>query len=79
MPTLDACPSVKDGVDGSSPAAGGLVDGSSWEGIQAAGRDPEADLRGFDSHAALASVGADVVTGATGTNVCDLRVLILQR
>ena len=55
------------------------MDGSTWEGIRAAGRDPDADLRGFDSHTALASVGADVVTGATGTNVRDLRVLVLRR
>lgn len=64
-----------DGVDGNSPGAGGVVDGSTAARLRDAGIDPLAALRGFDAHTALAAVGDAVVTGPTGTNVRDLRVL----
>jgi len=65
-----------DGIDGSSPAAGAVVDGQTWSLLEAGGVDGEDALRRFDSHTALAAVGADVVTGRTGTNVRDLRVVL---
>lgn len=61
-----------DGVDGNSNAAGALVDGTSWTAIQAAGIDPRAALLACDSAGALAAIGAQIVTGATGVNHADL-------
>jgi hydroxypyruvate reductase len=63
-----------DGRDGPTDAAGALVDGSTWDRIVAAGRDPERDLQRHDSYAALAAADALIKTGPTGTNVMDIVV-----
>ncbi|HSJ12847.1 MAG TPA: DUF4147 domain-containing protein, partial [Longimicrobiales bacterium] len=68
-----------DGVDGSSPAAGGIVDGATAARIAAAGIDPQAALADNDSHTALAAAGAQLLTGATGTNVMDVVVVLRAR
>jgi len=65
-----------DGRDGPTEAAGGLVDDGTLGRIAAAGEDAEALLARNDSNAALAAAGDLLVTGATGTNVADLQVLI---
>jgi glycerate 2-kinase len=61
-----------DGVDGVSGAAGAVVDRHTWGRIRAAGLDPDAHLARFDAAAALAAVGAQIVTGPTGVNHADL-------
>ena len=61
-----------DGIDGNSPAAGAVIDGRTWDAIAEAWGDPDAALARCDSHAALASVGAAVITGPTGVNHADL-------
>ena len=61
-----------DGRDGPTDAAGAIVDGTTWNAISAAGRNPERDLAGHDAYPALASVGALVKPGLTGTNVMDV-------
>jgi hydroxypyruvate reductase len=61
-----------DGVDGNSDAAGALVDNQTCDRMLAIGIDPEESLRKFDSATALASVGAQIVTGPTGVNHADL-------
>lgn len=66
-----------DGRDGPTAAAGGIVDGDSAARMRAAGIDPAARLADNDSHTALAASGDLLVTGATGTNVADLQVLVL--
>lgn len=65
-----------DGRDGPTEAAGGLVDGESLTRMRAAGIDPEEALARNDSNPALAASGDLVVTGATGTNVADLQIMI---
>ena len=57
-----------DGVDGSSTAAGAVVDG--WT-IQRGG-DPTTALADFDSATYLERSGDRIVTGPTGTNVADV-------
>jgi hydroxypyruvate reductase len=65
-----------DGVDGTSEAAGALVDGGTAARIRAAGDDPVGHLEGHDSHPALAAAGDVIVTGPTGTNVADLWIVL---
>jgi hydroxypyruvate reductase len=67
-----------DGNDGSTDAAGGIVDGRTAQRIRDADLDPEGALAGHDSYAALEAGGALLVTGPTGTNVNDLRVALVS-
>lgn len=66
-----------DGIDGPTAAAGGLVDGMSFARARAAGVDVPASRARNDSHTALRALGDLVLTGDTGTNVADLRVLLV--
>jgi hydroxypyruvate reductase len=61
-----------DGVDGSSDAAGAIVDGGSAQRMRDASISPEAALMNNDSHHALFASGDLVHTGPTGTNVADI-------
>jgi hydroxypyruvate reductase len=67
-----------DGRDGPTDAAGGLVDPSSLARIQAAGGDAAALLANNDSYRAFELSGDLLKPGATGTNVADLQVLLLE-
>ncbi len=68
---------ASDGTDGPTDAAGGLVDGTTWQRLQQAGVDPEMALQNNDSYNTLKAVGDLVITGPTGTNVNDL-ILVLS-
>lgn len=61
-----------DGRDGNTPAAGAVVDGSTWRRVIASGRDPTDDLARHTSHDALAAADTLLRTGHTGTNVMDV-------
>jgi hydroxypyruvate reductase len=65
-----------DGIDGNSPAAGAIVDGSTIERARQRGLDPDATLDGFDSFPLFHAIGDAVMTGPTGNNVRDLRILL---
>jgi len=65
-----------DGIDGNSPAAGAIADGSTAVRARARGLDPRACLARCDSFTLFAALGDALVTGATGTNVRDLRLLV---
>ncbi|HUX67977.1 MAG TPA: DUF4147 domain-containing protein [Terriglobales bacterium] len=65
-----------DGVDGSSHAAGALVDGGTLARARAAGLDPARHLADFDPDPLLAATGDLVVTGPTGNNLRDLRLFL---
>ena len=67
-----------DGTDGPTDAAGGIVDGETAERIRKSGMDPYKMLEDNDSYHALKAAGALVMTGATGTNVNDLTVLLIR-
>jgi hydroxypyruvate reductase len=64
---------ASDGTDGPTPAAGALVDHSSWSRLSAAG-DPARALARADAFPLLAGAGLLVRTGPTGTNVLDLHL-----
>jgi len=64
-----------DGVDGNSPAAGAVVDGSTLD--RAGGTDVlRRALTTFNAHPTLDGLGDAIVTGPTGNNLRDLRILL---
>lgn len=65
-----------DGVDGNSPAAGALSDETTLARARALGLDARRFLDESDSHTFFDRLGDAVVTGPTGTNVRDVRILI---
>jgi glycerate-2-kinase len=67
-----------DGADGPTDAAGGLVTGETAATVRENGVDPYQALDGNDSHRALRAGKALVSTGSTGTNVNDLRVVLVS-
>ncbi len=67
-----------DGRDGPTEAAGGLVDSGTLARIRAKGGDPTALLANNDSNRALALANDLLITGASGTNVADVQVLIVD-
>ena len=67
-----------DGTDGPTDAAGGYVDGESFDALKAAGFDLSAVLKNNDAYHALAAVDGLIVTGPTGTNVNDIAIALLD-
>jgi glycerate 2-kinase len=67
-----------DGHDGSTEAAGGIVDGRTASKTRDNGLDPEGALADNDSFPALRAGSALLLTGPTGTNVNDLRVALIS-
>ena len=66
-----------DGNDGSTEAAGGLVDGATAQKIRDGGTNPPESLADNDAYPALKAADALLFTGPTGTNVNDLRVALV--
>jgi glycerate 2-kinase len=67
-----------DGVDGNSPAAGGICDGGAFDEALNLGLNPYEYLDRNDTYTLLSRLGRAIVTGPTGTNVNDLTVLALS-
>jgi glycerate 2-kinase len=65
-----------DGIDGNSPAAGAIVDGSTLERAQTRSLDPDAHLAAFDAYPFFQALGDAITTGPTGNNLRDLRILL---
>jgi glycerate-2-kinase len=65
-----------DGIDGLAAAAGAVVDPTTVARVRNAGLDPSAALVDNDSATALAAAGDSIVTGPTGTNVCDIAIVL---
>jgi glycerate 2-kinase len=65
-----------DGIDGNSPAAGGLVDGTTVARARQCGLHIETALSRFDAFPLLEFLGDAIVVGPTGNNVRDLRILL---
>jgi len=68
-----------DGTDGLTEASGGLVDGETVSRAKAAGLDAGECLRTHSALRLLESTGDLVITGPTGTNVNDLKLLLVGR
>ncbi len=68
-----------DGTDGPTDAAGGYCDEQTTERLAAAGISVYDALRDNDAYHALQKAGGLVITGATGTNVNDVAILLIRR
>jgi len=77
-PHVVALSAGTDGVDGNSPAAGALCDETTLARARALSLDAQEFLAASDAHTFFDALGDAVNTGATGTNVRDLRVLLAQ-
>ena len=64
-----------DGVDGNSPAAGAVADGETLARAKAQSLDPAAAFAQSDASTFFDKLGDAVVTGPTGNNLRDLRIL----
>jgi len=67
-----------DGIDGNSPAAGAVADGETLERAQQVGLNPRHMFRTSDAYIFFARLGDAIVTGPTGNNLRDLRILIAE-
>ncbi len=68
-----------DGTDGPTDAAGGYADGDTRDQLRAEGLDIFKILENNNAYPALQKVGGLIMTGATGTNVNDVSVLLIKR
>ena len=65
-----------DGVDGNSPAAGAVADGSTIGRAQAQGLHLRTSLDRFDAYPFFHALGDAIEVGPTGNNLRDLRILL---
>ena len=65
-----------DGIDGNSTAAGALVDGTTLDRARARGLSAETHLADFNAFPFFAALGDALMTGPTGNNLRDLRILL---
>lgn len=67
-----------DGIDGNTQSAGAIADPTTVERARSFGFKPEESLRNFNACPLFTALGDAVVTGATGQNLRDLRLLIAE-
>jgi glycerate 2-kinase len=68
-----------DGIDGNSPGAGAASDGVTLRRAREAGLDPADFFRRSDAFTFFWKLGDAIVTGPTGNNLRDLRILLADR
>jgi glycerate-2-kinase len=67
-----------EGTDGPTDIAGGIADGETAGRLREAGLDLFEVLRTHNASPALRALGDAVITGPTGTNVVNLRILVVE-
>ncbi|HKV39457.1 MAG TPA: DUF4147 domain-containing protein [Blastocatellia bacterium] len=65
-----------DGIDGNSPAAGAVAPPGLIESAYRLGVDPRVFLDRNDSFSFFRKIGGNIITGSTGNNVRDIRLLL---
>jgi hydroxypyruvate reductase len=65
-----------DGIDGNTRTAGAIADPTTAARARAFGFDPEQSLAAFNACPLFTALGDAVVTGPTGHNLRDLRILL---
>lgn len=76
-PEITALAIGTDGTDGPTDLAGGIVDAATVQRAAERGVDLRERLQRHDAAGALRTLDDGVVTGATGTNVMDLRIVLV--
>jgi len=67
-----------DGIDGNSPAAGAVADGETLGRAMAATLNPGDSFQRSDAYTFFARLDDAIVTGPTGNNLRDLRILLAE-
>jgi hydroxypyruvate reductase len=67
-----------DGIDGNSPAAGAISDSDTLRRAEEQGVSAERSLQNSDSFNFFNALGDAIITGPTGNNVRDLRILLAR-
>jgi glycerate 2-kinase len=67
-----------DGIDGNSPAAGAVADGETLTRAMEAGLHPAEAFRRSDAFTFFARLNDAIITGPTGNNLRDLRILLSE-
>ncbi len=68
-----------DGIDGNSSAAGAIADSETLARVEALNLNAEQALTGYDAFPMFDALGDCVVTGSTGNNLRDLRILLTRQ
>ena len=66
-----------DGIDGNSPAAGAIADAETIKRARALGLNAKTFLETSDAHTLFDSLNDTIITGPTGTNVRDVRIMLV--
>jgi hydroxypyruvate reductase len=78
-PGVFALAGDSDGIDGTEDAAGAIVTPDTLSRARAANLNPREYLAAHDSYSFFAGIGDLVRTGPTGTNVNDIRAVLITR
>lgn len=77
-PGIHAIACDTDGVDGAAEVAGALIGPDTLSRAEALGVDAKKALSTNDAHSFFGTVGGQIVTGPTLTNVNDFRAILIQ-
>ena len=78
-PDVFALAGDSDGIDGTEDAAGAIVTPVTLARARITKLDPRVYLAAHDSYSLLAGIGDLIRTGPTGTNVNDIRAVLITR
>ena len=76
-PQITLATLATDGIDGPTDAAGAIADAPTWQRAQQAELDPKSYLQNNDSFRFFEETGDLIFTGATGSNVNDLVIILV--
>lgn len=68
-----------EGTDGTTMAAGGITDSTSCRTAQDMGLDMKQSLRDHSTAETLSRIGDQIITGNTGTNLCDFNLMYVPK
>jgi len=78
LPDVIVLSSGTDGIDGNSPAAGAIADSDTLRRAEEKGVSAERSLQNSDSFNFFNALGDAIITGPTGNNARDMRILLAR-